>query len=187
MIKRIFVVILITATVISTSQAQDVFKNGDLAVNAGIGIGWGYGGYVGVSGLVPVPSVNLSVEAGIIEIPEVGVVSVGGFGSFRHTWANSTYYDYTYNSGALALRGAFHFGFFDTGGFDLYAGIHTGVRFSSYTYDDDDDLFDYSDSDVDFLHDLFAGARYMMSDNFGFFAEAGYGVSYLKAGITLKF
>ena len=91
----------------------------------------------------------------------------------------------------IAFRGVFHFGFFDTGGFDLYAGIHTGVRLYSYSYEADyaGSLYDFevNDSNSAFVHDVFAGGRYYMTDNLGFFAEVGYGVSYLKAGITLKF
>ena len=50
--------------------------------------------------------------------------------------------------GVVAARGVFHFQFFDTGGFDLYAGIHTGIRFYNYVYDDIDNFYDYSYNDA---------------------------------------
>jgi len=201
MIKKFFIVIFIAAASF-TVNAQSAFQNGDIALNAGIGLGWGYsGGYTGtgLSSLAPIPSFNASLEVGIIDLPNVGVISVGGFGSFRTTWdrGNSSVYgvyydyDYSYRNAIVAARGVFHFGFFDTGGFDLYAGIHSGVRFSSYSYTIDYGgiITDYEDTDSQayFVHDVFAGARWMTSDKFGFFAELGYGISYLKAGITLKF
>ena len=195
MFKKFFISLFIVIAGLS-ANAQQTFENGDMALNAGIGLGWGYSPvYTGVSSLAPVPSFNVSFEVGIIDLPNVGVISVGGFGSFRTTWDNGSLYgsdySYRYNNGIIAARGVFHFGFFDTGGFDLYAGIHTGLRFSKYTYHIYysgviDDYID-SNNDVDFVHDVFVGARYMTSPNFGFFAEAGYGISYLKAGITLKF
>ncbi len=197
MFKKLLLSVFVLFAVLSLN-AQTNFQKGDMALNAGIGLGWGYSsGYAGITGLAPIPSFNASFEVGMFDIPDVGVISLGGFASFRRTWDNASYvtynYDYTYTNTILAARGVFHFGFFDTGGFDLYAGIHSGVRISNYSYDidyaDNTYIQDYieTDSDVNLVHDVFVGARYMMSDKFGFFAEAGYGISYLKAGITLKF
>jgi hypothetical protein len=85
----------------------------------------------------------------------------------------------------FAGRGVFHFGFFDTGNFDLYAGVNTGYCFYRYNYDSFYSVNNFTHSY--FLHDVFAGARWMKSDKFGFFAELGYGTSYLKGGVTFKF
>ena len=188
MFKKFFVSLFIVIAVLS-ANAQQVFKNGDMALNAGIGLGWGYSsGYTGISTLAPMPSFNASFEVGIIDLPDVGVISVGGFGSFRTTWNNGNLsgYDYTYKytNTVIAARGVFHLGFLNTDKFDVYGGIHTGVRFSKYTYTSD--FLDVSDNDVYFVHDVFAGGRYMMSSKLGVFAEVGYGISFLKVGITLK-
>lgn len=188
MLKKLFISLIIVIAALSVN-AQSTFNKGDKALNIGIGLGWGYAGGYGSFSTFPLPSFNASFEAGLFDLPNVGVISIGGFGSFRTTWdsgAISGYdYDYTYNNTILAARGVFHFGFFDTGAFDLYAGIHSGVRISSYTYTSD--FYNESDGDTDFVHDVFVGARYMKSSKFGFFAEAGYGISYLKVGLAFKF
>ena len=180
MFKKSFISLFIVIAVLS-ANAQQAFEKGDIALNVGIGLGWGY-----VNTLAPVPSFNASLEVGIVDIPDVGVIGVGGFGSFRSSWYNHGTYRDTYTNGIIAARGVFHFGFFDTGGFDLYAGVHAGVGFSKYSWTGYY-IDDYTDTDTYFVDDVFAGARYMMSSNLGFFAEVGYGISYLKAGITLKF
>ncbi len=159
MIKKLFLAVAIVF-VASSTFAQN-FEKGDKALNVGIGLGGAYAYSL-------IPAINASFEAGIVDIPNVGVVGVGGFGSFK------AYNDVFGVSSNIALggRAVFHFQFFDTGDFDLYAGFDSG--FNSWT-------------SSNFYIDEFVGARWMKNNKFGFFAEAGYGISYLKAGITLKF
>jgi len=175
MIKKLLLVV-VTVFFASSIFAQN-FAKGDKALNVGIGLGWGSIGY----SATPIPSFNASFEAGIVDIPNVGVIGVGGFGGFRY--APFSYGAYT--NTIFAGRGVFHFQFFDTGNFDLYAGAHLGIGIYSWNYDNTYYLGD--NSDVYVVDDIFAGARWMKNDKFGFFAELGYGISYLKAGVTLKF
>lgn len=169
MLKKIFVVVAVVFAAYSVN-AQAAFEKGDKALNIGIGLGDSYG-----EDFTIIPAVNGSFEVGIIDIPNVGVIGVGGFAGFK--FAPYSYYNYTHT--ALAGRAAFHFQFFDTGNFDLYAGLSTGYEFWAYS--------DYYANGSDILFEEFVGARWMKKDNFGFFAELGYGVSSIKAGITMKF
>ena len=173
MIKKLFLAVVVVF--FTSSVFAQNFAKGDKALNVGIGLGWG----TYATSLTPIPSFNASFEAGIVDIPNVGVIGVGGFGGFRF----SPYSGGVYTNTIVAARGVFHFQFFDTGDFDLYAGIHTGFGFTNWNYTDD--FYDYHDSY--FVDDVFAGARWMKSEKFGFFAELGYGISYLKGGITMKF
>ncbi|NPA67432.1 MAG: hypothetical protein GXO50_02365 [Chlorobi bacterium] len=177
MSKKLILLAIVAVLTVSNSFAQAKFEKGDKALNAGIGLGWDNYGY----DLSPIPSFNASFEAGIVELPNVGVISAGGFGAFRFAPYSDGDGVYTYT--IVAARGVFHFQFFDTGDFDLYAGIQSGIGYSNWNYDYD--AWDYSDTY--FVDDAFVGARWMKNDKFGFFAELGYGISYLKAGITLKF
>ena len=170
MIKKLFLTVAIVF--VSSSIFAQNFEKGDKALNVGIGLGWSSTVY----SLSPIPSFNASFEAGIVDIPNVGVIGAGGFAGFRV----SSYTGGVYTNTSLAARGIFHFQFFDTGNFDLYAGVNAGFGFWRYS----DDSF-WNDSYL--VDDVFVGARWMKNNKFGFFAEAGYGVSYLKAGITLKF
>lgn len=152
------------------TNAQKSFNNHDKALNVGIGLGSPY--YVGLAFL---PSFNIGYEVGIVDIPNAGVISVGGFSEIAHTWNN---YGVNYTNISAAVRAAFHLGFLKTEKFDVYGGIATGLRGEfSNTYDP------YGH----FASDLFVGGRIMTKRNFGFFAEAGYGTSYIKAGLTFKF
>jgi len=168
---------------VSFVNAQS-FENGDMALNVGIGLGDPY-----YSGLVPIPSGNVSFEVGIVDIPNVGTIGVGGFGAFATSWYNlGNGYRNTYTTFILAGRGVFHQNFFDAGNFDLYAGLHLGYGHTVVNYDDDYWSSSYNDYvDTYLVHDAFIGARWMKNDKFGFFAELGYGISFLKAGISLKF
>ncbi|NOZ34709.1 MAG: hypothetical protein GXO80_05370 [Chlorobi bacterium] len=179
MIKKLFLAVAIIFFA-SSIFAQN-FEKSDKALNVGIGLGWA-SSYT----LSPIPSFNASFEAGIVKIPNVGVIGVGGFGSFRTSWYNHGTYRDTYTNGIIAARGVFHFQFFDTGNFDLYAGVHAGIGFSKYSYTGYY-YTDYYSTNSYLVDDVFAGARWMKSNKFGFFAELGYGVSYFKAGVTLKF
>ncbi len=177
MFKKIMILVAVVLTTYSLNA--QMFQKGDKALNVGIGIGSSYG-----HSLAPIPSFNASFEAGIVDIPNVGVVGVGGFGSFRTSWSNYSSYKYTYTRTIAAARGVFHLGFFDTGDFDLYAGLNAGLRFWSYSYTNS---YATGGSGSTFIHDEFIGARWIPNDKFGFFAELGYGISTLKAGVTLKF
>ncbi len=172
MIKKLFlsvIVVLFTSSIF----AQGNFNKGDKALNIGIGIGDAYG-----YGFSVIPAFNGSFEAGIVDIPNVGVIGVGGFVGTKINPQTNVVYVHSVVSG----RAAFHFQFFDTGDFDLYAGLGTGLEFWNANFDYDP--YDYSGSGL--FWEEFAGARWMKNDKFGFFAEVGYGVSFLKAGITLK-
>jgi hypothetical protein len=189
MYKKIATLLVISFTFIGISFGQQAFHKSDKALNLGIGLGSGY--YTGLA-MAPIPSFNVSFETGVYDIPDIGVITAGGYGDFHHTWTNQTWFgtDYrdSYTNFIIGARGAFHLSMLNTDKFDVYGGILTGIRFESYqsNYYDDNNI-DYEASDAYFVHDAFVGGRIMMSEKFAFFAEAGYGVSYLKAGITLKF
>ena len=46
--------------------------------------------------------------------------------------------------------------------------------------------YDYSANASGVLVELFAGARYYFTDNFGVMGELGYGIAWLKLGVSLK-
>ncbi len=164
MIKKLFLAVVVVF--FTSSLFSQNFAKGDNALNLGIGIGSGFSDYYDFS---LIPAFNASFEAGIVDIPNAGVIGVGGFAGFGF----HPYYGNLYANTIVAGRGVFHFQFFDTGDFDLYAGVNTGLEFGRG--------YDY------FVTDEFIGARWMKSEKFGFFAELGYGISFLKGGITMKF
>lgn len=199
MLRKILFTLVLSAGIFSI-QAQSTFHKGNLGVNLGMGFGWIYGtGHDDINELSSIPSVNLSMEYGTIKFSNESVLGLGLIGTYRVTSDNGTgispfnyEYNYDYKNTILAARGVYHFGLFDSGGFDFYAGIHMGVRLSESHF-----VLDYEDparndrneleNNTDFIHDVFVGSRYFFTDNFGFFAEAGYGISYFKFGVAIKF
>jgi hypothetical protein len=125
---------------------------------------------------------------------------VGGYGAYKHS--NYDYgfmnhaYEIKHNYWVFGARGAYHFDFYDMNGqeffkkFDVYAGIFMGFSYDAVSYDstfEGSHLDDEFDNDLSFRNDLFVGCRYLFTDNFAVFAEAGYSVSNLSAGISFLF
>lgn len=191
MYKKILLPIVFLLAGFGQMFAQQAFHKTDKALNIGLGIGSAYYGGLGAA---PIPSLNMSFETGIYEIPNIGVITAGGQADFSHTWYDARWigadYKETYTNIVLGGRGAFHLSLLNTEKFDVYGGLLTGVRIQRWHsdyYDEYNIDYDGKDSDVYFVHDVFVGGRIMMSKKFAFFGEAGYGVSYLKVGATFKF
>lgn len=185
--KTLFFIVLVVSFFLK-SEAQSVFKTGDIGINAGIGMGWQYQpSYHRINSVEPIPSINGSVDIGVYEIPDVGVISIGGIFSFRKAWDDGRIsginYNYTFFNTFIAGRAAFHLGFFDSKGFDVYTGMQTGIWFWRDNYEDP--YTDISDNGSKFFHDFFIGGRYLLTENVGFFIELGYGISYFKTGLSL--
>jgi hypothetical protein len=162
--KKIFAVLIVMFIAVSQLSAQQPsFIKGDKVVDISIGLpSYGYGN-------VGIPPIIGSFEIGIVDgILEKAAVGVGGYVGFS---SNNGVYDNYFNF-HFGVKGAFHYPFVDN--LDTYAGMITGYTVS-----------DYSSYGFDF--GAFVGARYYISDSFGFMAEAGYGVTFLKIGVTFKF
>jgi hypothetical protein len=173
----IFAIFFLAATQ-STVKAQ-AFQNGDMVANLGVGFGW-YGYGYGASSL---PAFSLSLEKGIMEIDNVGPLSIGGIVGFKHA---SYLTDYNWNDIIIAARGAIHYDLFKNEKIDTYGGVALGVRLQTYSYPD----FGIGSGKTNYTHGLFAlylGGRYFFSDNLGAFAELGYGLGYLTLGLSYKF
>jgi hypothetical protein len=162
--KKIFAVLMVMFFAISQLSAQQPsFIKGDKVLDISVGVpnlyGYGWG----------IPPIIASFEMGIVDgILEKAAVGVGGYAGFSSaSWLGNGYFNFHFG-----VKGAFHYPFVDN--LDTYAGIITGYTIS--------DLSGYG---LDW--GAFVGLRYYFSDSFGVNAEAGYGVTWLRAGITFKF
>jgi hypothetical protein len=149
--------------VINANAQTPSFTKGDKVLDITIGVpnlyGYGWG----------VPPIIGSFELGIVDgILEKAAIGVGGYaGISTASSLNKSYFNVHFG-----VKGAFHYPFADK--LDTYAGIITGYSVS--------DLSGYG---LDW--GAFVGLRYYLSDSFGLNAEAGYGVTYLRGGISFKF
>ena len=173
-------------------QAQEVFHKGDIVGNLQIGVGT-YEGYG-----IGIPPTSISVDVGAFDNliqgknGSIGIGGYFGFGTYRDVYKvdNIRYKDRTIRT-CIGARGTFHYQFVDN--LDTYAGVMLGL----YTYNhkhvvsaDNNSLVPddpVRSSGAGFAHSEFVGVRYYFNDSFGVGAEAGYGFTYISAGITLKF
>lgn len=148
---------------INANAQTPSFIKGDKVLDITIGIphlyGYGWG----------VPPIIGSFELGIVDgILEKAAIGVGGYaGVSSASWLGDSYFNFHFG-----VKGAFHYPFVDK--LDTYAGVLTGYSVSDLSYYG----LDWG---------AFVGLRYYLSNSFALNAEAGYGVTYLRGGISFKF
>lgn len=181
--KKSLIILLSFITILCCAKTQaQAFQKGTTAINAGVGVGTALGGYGKVR-----PAISLSVDHGIWEVGGPGVVSLGGYaGTTGYKYSDSSY-NAKWNYIIVGVRGAYHYnGFENLPDLDLYAGAMVGYNIVKYTSDLDEDYFGKNYGSGIGVSG-FAGARWFFTDMFGVYAELGYGVSVLNAGVTFKF
>lgn len=163
-----------------TIQAQDVFKKGDNMVSASVGVGSG----------IPVA---VSYERGIVDnlFDGNGSIGLGGYLGYYSDKDEQTFQKvkvgWKYNDIMIGVRGNLHYQFVDK--LDTYAGLMLGyeiVKAKAIAEGYDESAIGSADgSGIGFA--IQVGARYFFTDNFGAFAEVGYGIAYASLGVSLKF
>ncbi|MDR3266919.1 MAG: hypothetical protein LBT24_05040 [Tannerella sp.] len=160
-------VLLVSVSMVS---AQDLFKKGTNLLNAGIGIGSG----------IPVElSFEHCIKDGLIK-GENGAIGIGAYGGWYH---ESLSY-WSYNHYVLGVRGTFHYQFVEK--LDTYAGLMGGYNIATAKWTGDGESIGTSSGSA-IGYSFFVGARYWFKPNLAVYAEAGYGIAYLSAGVAFKF
>jgi opacity protein-like surface antigen len=191
--KKVLLIAILSSLGLNT-HAQ-FFEKDINYVNAGYGLGLGYGRLLNAyqtyegykfSGFGPVA---LSYERGITDNIGLGVAI--GYSSYGGTWLQTGYdYNYRWTTLSIMARGAYHFNVRNRQ-FDPYAGVGIGFLKYNYKWESNDPSFNESAYNINIGtplgYQIFLGARYMFNDNFGAYAELGYGLSVANAGITLAF
>lgn len=183
MLRRIISLGLLVASLMTSCvqlQAQGAANKGDVIINVGIGVLSPYSyGYSGYSGSVW-PAFQISGESIIADISGVGI-GLGGSLGFQYAFYNSNNYQWRSSNVFLGIRGTAHFGnVLNWKKGDLYAGLQLGPRFG---FNSDNNR---SNNNVYMYSSFLVGARYFFKPKFGLFAEVGYDIAYLKAGVSLK-
>lgn len=162
--KKIFAVLTVLVLMVVNANAQEPsFNKGDKVIDVTVGIPHLYGYGMGI------PPIIGSFELGIVDgIFDKAAVGVGGYvGISTSKFLSDSYFNFHFG-----VKGAFHYPLVNK--LDTYAGITTGYTIS--------DLGSYG-----FDMGAFVGARYYFKDAFGVMAEAGYGVTFLRLGVSFKF
>jgi hypothetical protein len=168
--KKVFLFLFCFSLSIVAVHAQEIFSKGTSVLNAGVGLG---------SGIPIEVSYERSILSDLIH-NDNGAIGIGAYGS----WYSNTASDWRYSHIVLGARGAFHYQFVEK--LDTYAGLMLGYNIASAKWTGDGESIGTASASA-FDFSLFLGARYFFKPKFGIYAEAGYGIAFLSAGVTLKF
>lgn len=160
------------------AQAQTQSVKGLNYVNAGIGIGTF--GFNGTGGL----PVTAGYERGFTDKISAGVF----LGMVRTKYLE----DFKYKYSIFGIRGSYHFNELlniSNPQVDVYGGVSLNYRNYTLKYDWTGDGNKYSEKVTGNTLGvgIHAGGRYFFSEQFGAYAELGYGLSPLQLGAVLKF
>lgn len=177
--KKIILITAVTLLINSPIFAQQ-FQLGTSAVNLGIGFGTALGG-MGTGR----PAISASFEHGLWEAGP-GVISLGGYvGNTGYNYSSEGYTQ-KWNYTVVGARGAYHFHGLETvPQLDPYAGLMLGYNIASYSVSGGYTGPNNYGSGLGYS--FFLGARWFFTNNLAAFAELGYGVSVINAGISFKF
>lgn len=171
--KKFYLVMIATLLMATTLAQGPIFEKGNTAINIGVGLG--------LRGL----PLDLSVTYGIVNDlfgADGLTLGIGGYLGFS-SWKAGSFWGY---GGYTLFPGAkveVHYSIVEK--LDFFGGVLAGVRIdkwdSGYWY------YQENERSVYFSMGAYVGAKYFVTPNFGFYATAGYGLSYLTGGIALQF
>ncbi len=183
------IVILVAFIVMHSFVKAQVLTKGENAFNIGIGIPVLYNGGASIS----MPAFLAAFDHGFSE--KLGIGYISGGAQIAFSGGNNTISgigsSYTYLT--IGPRAAYHFDFYDISNgketfkkLDIYAGVFVGTTFTTTKVDLVGGGTDRSTGTA-FTEDVFVGIRYSFSNSLGVYAESGYNVSFLNAGLTWRF
>ncbi|MFL5763995.1 MAG: hypothetical protein ACJ77K_08650 [Bacteroidia bacterium] len=173
-----------------------------------VSIGCGFGGYSSHSfyhgagySYGRTPNFNVSYEQPWPQKLGPGYLGVGAFLAYQHehydydnvyVWTNTNYYyHHDWNYYMIAARAVYHWDVLNAKNAEVYAGVLAGVSIQTHHYETNDpgkhDPYNYTEGAVSPAYNIFAGARWYFVPSVGLFAEAGYGISYARIGVSFKF
>jgi hypothetical protein len=184
--KNIFAVVFIALLLVSSVafSQPNAYTTKDMNLSAGVGIGM-----YGIYGSSSTPPIFVAFDAAVPSISPK--VSLGGIVAYSGSSDDFGYGKWSYTYIVIAARGDYHF-LENNQKIDAYGGLGLGytivsssVTWNNATYQN---LFGgyYSASASYFFYDFHVGGRYYFSPKFGVMAELGYGVGFLRLGVTYK-
>lgn len=158
---------VVVSSLVSFSQTYSIDSK---FLNLGLGLGGGY-----TSGNVSIPPVSVSFEKGITD-----KISVGGIAGYAASKYESFGFSSEYTYTLLGVRGSYHL--YNTDKIDGYAGALLGYNIVSAKVTG----IGSAASASGLAYSGFVGGRYLFTEKLAAFAELGFGISLLTAGITLN-
>lgn len=177
--------------------ANAQIAKGEMVIGAGAGLGNSvYSSSVYDNVLLPI---NLDFEVGVAEaLFGVDGLSLGVGAALSYTQAKDDYTNlyaglidgeigFKYASYIVGAKGYFHYDF-GVENLDTYAAITLGYNIASAKSYGDWGSYEIEPASASALYyGVSVGARYWFTEALGVNLEAGYGLSFLKAGINFRF
>ena len=167
---------------LSLTVLAQPYKKGDMIGQVGIGYG-----HAGIYGDMDFPPISLGFQYGIEE--KISIGGVVGFSSSSDSWGDDDYgWEYTYTYIFVGARGEYHF--WQNENIDAYGGVTLGYDIVSSSVESHGSGHHYnwsgSASGSYALWGFHVGARYYFNPCVAAFAELGYRISYITAGVAFK-
>lgn len=164
---------------VQKSEAQ-AFEQGDVNINAGVGL-WVRGAGVGT---MVIPPVSISIDYGVSEKISIGAWAGYASNNYLVTGAPSAAFDWNYNYTAFGLRGDYHVDM-NSDKLDLYGGLNAGYAMLSIDKKNSANAPGI-DASSTLILGAQLGAKYLLTDHIGLFAEGGYGFAVTRFGVNIK-
>ena len=182
--KKIILLLIVTALFIMQGNAQNTFNKGDKVVNLTVGLGnrlYSGGAYSKIT-----PALAGSFEVGVKDelFDENSSLGVGGYIGYTGAEYNfGSGYGWKYTDLVIGARGSVHYQFIEN--LDSYAGVMLGYDIvSSKTFGSGTFVGNATASGFDFA--LYAGGRYYFTERIAGVLELGYGIAYFNVGVAIK-
>jgi hypothetical protein len=166
---------LLFSSTTSFSQGSP-FNSLSTIVQAGIGLG-DPDTYV-ANGATPF--IGAALDKGIMDDLGFGNLGVGGIVGVKHFWDDQI--NGNWQRFLLAGRVTYHFHFVNSYNLDFYIGGMAGI----YVWGRKAEVIG-ENNQATASYGAFAGVRYFLNNSFGVYAEAGYGLGFLNAGVAYSF
>ena len=177
--KKHLLAVVILALATSVGLAGNSFNKGNSYGHVGLGIG-----LAGLYGTSSLPPITVSYERAIEQ--KIGIGGIFGYSSSKQDPFANFSWKYTYI--IIGARGAYHF-LEDNENTDAYGGATLGYNIVSVKEEytgPGTKPFGFSASGSYGFFGAFLGGRYFFSPKVGVYAEAGYGIGYINAGICFR-
>jgi hypothetical protein len=169
---------------LSNINAQ-TFDQGDIVLSAGFGVGANY--YTGGWGYsTTFPPIFVAGDYCLREDLGPGNLGVGGYigySAYKYDYYGD--WGWKYSTLIIAARGTYHFtDLVDK--LDLYGGLTLGAELVTDKAYGDYPGTGYTTNTGGVAFEMLAGARYYFTDSFSAMGELGYGIAWLKLGVSLR-
>lgn len=189
MTRKLYLPALIAVMGLLTARADaQAFEKGTNHICIGLGIG-GYFTYASYGDYTSTPTFFASFDHGLVDDVGPGTIGIGAFLGYKSSSYTYDYFGYNWKGKwtdlVFGARGTYHIPL-DNDNLDLYGALSLGIYLESYKFTSNDPIDPSYDTHASNAYYAFSvGGKYMFSDNFGVFAELGYDVAWIKAGICL--